>query len=169
MKIFKRESLFFIFFVLQVPFINAQEADWTQLKVLQSTRSDVEKILGQPYEKPNNSFFASYRAKNGNVHVEYSLRLCEANDKGGWNVERGTVIDISFFPDIYPTVKSLKLDKKKYKKVIEGDVTDIFTYKNDEDGIKYIVQRGKVETIVYYPRVKFDWLQCSVINQNSIK
>jgi hypothetical protein len=147
-----------------VTFLNGQEADWTQLKVLQSTRADVEKILGQPYEKANNPFFGSYRAKGGNVFIQYSMGLCKPNYRGGWNVESQTVIDMAFFYYIEPTLKSLKLDKKKYKKVIEGDVLDIFTYKNDEDGIKYIVQKGKVETIVYYPTKKFDWLQCSIIN-----
>ncbi len=165
MKIIKLSFFITIFFASTL-FANAQEANWLQIKVMQSTRADVERILGKPSKPPNNSFTAFYRLDNGNLFVIYSLRLCESDDRGGWNVDEGVVTKLGFFPDISPKIKSLKLDKKKYKKSLEGgDTLGIYSYKDDEAGIEYTVQNGIVETVTYYPGRKYEHLRCSVVNQ----
>ena len=68
--------------------------DWRRLIPLQSTRADVERLLGPGKE----AYFAIYQLKEGSLFIEYSSGPCRPERKGGWNVSENVVVSVSFSP-----------------------------------------------------------------------
>ncbi|HEU4837635.1 MAG TPA: hypothetical protein VFS90_24610 [Pyrinomonadaceae bacterium] len=130
--------------------------DWRQIVPLQSTRADVERLLGSTKEV----YFAIYKLKEGSLFIEYSSGPCRPGRKGGWNVPENVVVSVSFSPKHGKRISSLKLDPNKFRKVIDQHVGGIVYYINDDEGIMYQVQSGKVDTIEYGPAKKHEHLYC---------
>lgn len=133
-----------------------KDPDWRQIRPLRSTRADVERLLGQSKE----AYFADYSLEEGNLFIEYSSGLCTPERKGGWNVAKDVVVKLSFSPKHKRRIAQLKLDPKKFRKVIDDHVGGVFFYVNDDEGITYEVQRGKVDVVSYEPPRRYDHLYC---------
>jgi hypothetical protein len=125
--------------------VNAQ--DWRQIVPLKSTRAEVERLLGSTKE----GYFADYQLKQGNLFIVYSSGPCRPDRKGGWNVPENVVLIVSFSPKHKKRIAALKLDPKKFRKVIDDHVIGVLYYVNDEEGITYEVQSGKVDSVEYGP------------------
>lgn len=150
-----RPTLFLSLLMLTLCYsINAQ--DWPQIDPLKSTRADVERLLGPT----NGAYFAVYQLKHGTLFIEYSSGPCRPERTGGWNVPENLVISTSFSPKHPKQLSDLKLDPKKFRKVVGGDVLGVEYYVNDESGITYIIQQGKVDHVEYGPPKKYDYLYC---------
>jgi hypothetical protein len=163
--IFQSAILFLTFSIVGTAFGQMADEDWQQIVVMKSKKQDVERILGEPRPGINSSDFMSfYSAKNGGVTVFYSLGLCEPGERAGWNFEKGIVTELDFFPYRFLPFKSLKIDRKKFKKALVGDTDDV-GYRNEADGIEYIVREGKVVMISYFPGTRFSQLECEAINK----
>ena len=130
--------------------------DWRQIVPLKSTRADVERLLG-PTKEP---YFAVYHLKEGILDIEYSSGPCRPERKGGWNVPRGVVITLNFSPKRNRRIKDLKLDPKKFRKIVDDHVIGALYYVNDEEGITYAVQGGRVDFVEYGPARKDEHLYC---------
>lgn len=137
--------------------------DWKKIVVMESTQSDVERLLGRPMED-STDIYAYFNVGSGLVRVSYSTGFCEPGQFGGWNVEKGIVDGILFFPGTKIFFRKLKLDAKKYPKSFDGD-TDLLSYSNEVDGIRYVVANGKVRHIIHFPATRFDSLQCKTIHR----
>lgn len=70
------------------------------------------------------------------------------------------VVSLSFSPRQKKRVADLKLDPKKFRKTVDQHVIGVIYYINEEDGITYETQDGKVESIEYGPPKKYDNLYC---------
>jgi hypothetical protein len=130
--------------------------DWQKIVPLKSTRIEVEAVLGSS----QGDYFASYRLKEGSLFIEYSSGPCRPDRKGGWNVPENVVVSFSFSPRLKKRVADLKLDPKRFRRVIDQHVIGITYYINDEDGITYEIQEGKVDSVEYGPAKKYDNLYC---------
>jgi len=135
---------------------SAKDPDWRQITPLRSTRVDVERLLGTS----SNPYSAKYTLEEGSLFIEYSSGPCTPFRKGGWNVSKDVVVHMSFSPNIKKPVSTLKLDPKRFRKVIDDHVGGIIYYINDESGLTYEVQGGKVDAIYYQPGKKDDHLYC---------
>lgn len=138
-----------------------KDPDWRKLTPLQSTRADVERLLG----RSNEAYFADYTLEEGSLSVIYSSGPCRPDRKGGWNVPENVVVGLSFSPKNKKRVSELNLDPKKFRKVVGGgvgggDVGGVLFYINDETGITYEVQRGRVDEVYYDPPGKYEHLYC---------
>ena len=80
--------------------------------------------------------------------------------KGGWNVPKDIVITLNFSPKRKTTISDLKLDPKKFRKVVDEHVIGVLYYVNDEAGITYAVQSGKVDFVEYHPAKRDEHLYC---------
>jgi hypothetical protein len=129
---------------------------WRQIVPLKSTRSDVERILGPSQE----AYFADYKLQDGNLFIEYSSGPCRPERRGGWNVPENTVVLVSFTPKIKKRIEVLKLDLRKFRKVVDTHVMGVVYYINDEEGITYSVQAGKVDYVEYGPGKRDDHFYC---------
>lgn len=139
---------------------NAQ--DWRKVRPLESTRAEVEALLG-PEE---GAFSAIYQLKEGSLFIEYSSGPCTPERKGGWNVQKNVVVSLSFSPRRKKQFANLKIDPKKFRKEIDQHVIGIIYYVNDEDGITYEIQDGKIDSIEYGPPRKYNNLYCGEPRKN---
>jgi hypothetical protein len=130
--------------------------DWRSIVPLTTTRSEVETLLG-PAEP---GYMAIYHLKEGNLSIEFSSGPCRADRQGGWNVPENTVVSVVFSPKEKQQLAELKLDRKKFRRVVDRHLGGVIYYINAQDGVVYEIQDGKVETIEYGPGKKYYSLKC---------
>lgn len=133
---------------------NAQE--WRKIVPLKSTRSDVERLLGSN----DNSYGVDYELKDGVLSIEYSSGPCRKERRGGWNVLDGVVISVSFSAKKKQRESDLKLNRQKFRRVVDTHTRGITYYISDADGITYEIQQGKVDNVEYYPPKRYKHLYC---------
>jgi hypothetical protein len=130
---------------------------WRAIKPLKSVRTEVERLFG-PSSDP---YLASYSLQDGTLFVQYSSGPCTLERKGGWNVPEGTVVMVRFVPKSKKRFASLKLKLSSFRRVVGGDVVGIVNYTNEEEGVTYEVQRGRVDAIEYLPGKRHYSLKCA--------
>lgn len=140
--------------LIAVPSASAQE--WRKIVPLKSTRADVERLLG-PNDK---SYGVDYELTDGVVSIEYSSGPCRKERQGGWNVPEGVVVSYSFSAKNKQRETDLKLNRKKFRRVIDTHTGGVTYYINDKDGITYEIQQGQVDGIEYYPPKRYEHLYC---------
>jgi hypothetical protein len=148
-------ALLLLFLALTNQF-NVKGQDWRQIVPLKSTRADVERLLGPTKE----AYFAVYHLKEGILDIEYSSGPCRPDRKGGWNVPKDVVITLNLTPHLKTRIVDLKLDRKKFRKIVDKHVIGALYYVNDEAGITYAVQNGEVSFVEYHPTKKDEHLYC---------
>jgi len=148
-------ALSLLFLILTNQF-NVKGQDWRKIVPLKSTRDEVERILGAT----TTVYFAEYELKEGSLFIEYSSGPCRAERKGGWNVARDVVIMVNFTPKHRTRIADLKLDPKKFRKIVDDHVIGVLYYVNDEEGITYQVQNGRVDFVEYHATKKDEHLYC---------
>ena len=142
--------------LLLVAAISLVGQDWRSIVPAKTTRTEVERILGHV----DTDYFARYQLPDGNLFIEYSSGPCRPGRKGGWNFPVNVVVSITFYPKVKPRLSDLKLNRKKLRRVADPHVGGIIYYLNDEDGIVYEIQEGRVDSIEYGPAKEYDYLQC---------
>ncbi|MGI8493851.1 MAG: hypothetical protein ACR2L1_00885 [Pyrinomonadaceae bacterium] len=142
--------LIFLFSVI------SKAEEWRGIKPLHSTRADVERLLGQPTERYGLSY---YVLENQRVSVHYSDGECSS--PSDWSVPKDTVVSINISP-VGGTLSlaDLHLDNSKFK--INKSLFEEKEYRNDDDGIVYIVEVNKFILEIYFnPSVKDSHFSCS--------
>jgi hypothetical protein len=135
---------------------------WHGFVPLESTRADVERVLG----KPEKSLYSTsiYNTAHDRIDVLYSEGPCEASEAERWNVSRDVIIRIYVRPRYSLRVNALVLDKKKYIRTRDSHPNNWFTYWNNADGIRVEAiktdQLEEVNSISYGPRTKDHALRC---------
>jgi len=97
-------------------------------------------MLNVSFGSTTGAYFAQYELQQGSLFIEYSSGPCRPERKGGWNVARDVVIMVNFSPKLRRRIADLKLDSKKFRKVIDDHVIGALYYVNDEEGVTYAVQ-----------------------------
>jgi hypothetical protein len=131
---------------------SAQE--WRKIAPLVTTRTDVEAILGPA----SDGFEVLYQLKDGKLSIEYSTGPCSSGQKGGWNLPQNVVVSLHFVP--LHAMKVSKLDLKKFRRVVDDHLPSVTYYINDDEGITYAIQQGKVDYVEYGPAKKYEYLYC---------
>lgn len=137
-----------------------QAPEWKRIVVLQSTRSDAERLLGKSKDQ---GYLVYYPLKEGGLHIEYSDGSCQPGQDSGWNVPEWTVIEVTYSPfENPPQLSSLNLNLTRFKIVRESpDVPDLITYINDDEGVAYTVEPdGTLNEIRYFPPSQYNNLRC---------
>lgn len=136
--------------------------DWHGLVPLQSTRSDVERILGKPRKSRYSTYI--YDTAHDRIDVLYSEGPCQVSEVERWKVAKDTIIRLDIRPKHTVPVKLLVLNRNKYIRTRESHPNNWFTYLNKEDGIRVeTIQSGQVEevnSITYGPKAKDQSLHC---------
>ena len=148
-------ALFLPFLILtNRPNVNGQ--DWRQIVPLKSTRAEVERLLGAMVT----AYFAEYELKQGSLFIEYSSGPCRPERKGGWNVPKDVVTMVHFTPKHKRRIGDLKLDPRKFRRVVDEHVIGIVYYVNDEEGVTYAVQSGKIHFVEHHAAKLDEHLYC---------
>ena len=170
-KKIKNKGASFILILLAVFFItfatNAKEPVWhkklKQIKALKSKRKTVEKIFNYP--RVDESLisegleFVFYQTPAGRMVVRYSTGKCSSEKTEGYDLERGTVTNIIFFPEKFIEFSKFKIDRKKLLKPRPGD-DSLRRYVNETAGVKYAVGKGLVIYVEFSIPSNHDYLKC---------
>lgn len=139
----------------------AQPAGWRGIVPLHSTRADVERVLGTP-----NLSSDVYDLGNERASIMYSTDPCTGGPRGGYRVPRDTVLSIYVVPQYDLLLSALHFDPDKYKRTKDAPVPGHSIYKNEGEGVTYLVDetssRGKslVQRILYAPAAEDAGRRC---------
>ena len=129
---------------------------------LQSTRADVEKLLGKPVSSRGS--IVVYKTDEEEVAIIFSAGKCIRSGSERWNVPADVVITIELRPNKRALIQDLHLDPNKYRGVRQSHPENWFVYRNTEDGLMVETLRyeNKDEVIVltYFPGLKAKGLRC---------
>ena len=143
-------------------FETVQEKGWKNIVPLDSTRKDVERLLGRP--QVSKGVADTFQLKDGRLRVFYSDGFCKRPNTNDWNVPPGTVVTLTFEPSGEVKIAELKLDMSKYERTIDPHVQRAFHYYSREAGIRISTRLEKegedVHSITYEPTEKDLHLRC---------
>jgi hypothetical protein len=130
-----------------------------QIKLLEHTWEDVQKILAEYKLKPQDHrvYVDTFVTENTEIEVYYSEGKCDLGDENfaGWNVAEWLVEEIEITPKKKIQLKELGLNLSKFKKenrYINNKVPKL--YYNQETGITLVSKNNEVETITILPPQK---------------
>jgi hypothetical protein len=138
-----------------------EQEKWKQIVVLRSSRSDVERLLGESKYK---GYDVAYDLEDGHLDIAYAIfNFCEKRNKFGWKVPEWTVTEVNYSPYRAPQFSSLKLNLKGFRKIRENPCCpEMITYVSQEQGIGYTLNpEGTLNNIRYFPSSRYDYLLCS--------
>ena len=141
-----------------------------QIKLLESTREDVERILsgykGKHYAVGLSQTFSSKKIE---IEVSYTRGDCpDGVDK--WNIEKGKVdfIDISFNDPV--KFEDLKYNASDFRKErMPVDKEDAFVYHDKNKGIVFLVEKEKLTSIFLMPSRSQSSLLCNSEESKKLK
>lgn len=140
-----------------------------QIKLLESTREDVQKIFaGYKFRKYDDSSHKErMETDDATIEFTYSEGICEYDESDGYGVPEWKVESISVSPinDINP--KDFGFDLSKYKREqVYKDNYNFYIHHDKNSGISFDVFDNKISSINLFPSVKYYSLMC---NQNKAK
>jgi len=181
----KKIILSFILLLFSANLVLAKDPVWLQkmkqVKLLSDTYEDVVRIMGKPDDGTTEREYAEYfDLKEGRMFVlfEMGCRVTqESNGKlSGYKVPEYTVVELSFSPEKNISPKKSFINLSGFTKIpvkyaddySDGATPDdhrrapfLFEYRNDDLGIYYFEEFGKISDISFYPAKQFDNLLCS--------
>ena len=141
------------------------ETDWRHKIILfQSTRTDVEKLLGKPIGQ---YYGVTYKLNDGVLYLDYyGFDHCKARYglDADWDLPEWTVTEIEYRPDHGPKLASLRLSLETFRKEYESpEVPDLVSYINDEEGVDYTFNANrKLNSVRYFPGPRYDKFRCTM-------
>ena len=110
---------------------------------MHSTRSDVEKLLGEPNEEDGGYLFENERAA-----IIYAGQRCQEDLPGGWNVPQNTVVEIQVSPIKDVALADLAINWQALEQIYSVRTARI-DYLDAKQGIRYATEGGLVRSITY--------------------
>lgn len=141
-----------------------------KIKLLESTRDDVKKIL-KGYET-DDADAEDFSTANAYIEISYSFGDCsdDSVDTDEWNIPKGKVtkIEISLkepftFKDIGISSSSLRKEQRYY------DAEDSYIYYDKGLGIGFEVDEDNIETIYLFPTISYYSSLCDNEEASKIK
>lgn len=122
---------------------------WRDIVPLQSTRPEVERLLGQPRLLGGVN---TYDFTNETVDIFYLKRSCRI-DSQGWNVPVNTVTSVRIEPKKKVRLSETQWDLSKFRKEPGSfDNPSYFLFINEEDGLTLSAFGDVLEAYSYGPR-----------------
>jgi hypothetical protein len=154
MKIISLSACVWLF--LTSPLYLRTEVGWHGIIPLQSTRADVERLLGRSADPSG----CIYKTQHEVVFIEYAQHSCKDNPEG-WNVPGNTVMLISVASKTELRLTDLNINLATYKKTEDTEMPGRYYYFNEEKGILIIaLGNGMVGSINYQPTKDDNNLRC---------
>jgi hypothetical protein len=146
MKTFFKTSLSMLLLVVASEYSVAKE--WRGITPLRSTRADVVRLLNQCSEQKE---ACAFTLNDEDVYILFSGGLTDEYAGCSKMLPAETVMFIDVEPKATPKIKSLNLDKKKFRTFnpAEPYKMDLKGYWNESDGLLINTLRGEVIEIDY--------------------
>lgn len=131
-----------------------------QIKMLESTREDVKKIL-KGFESDDKDA-ELFNTKNAEVEIYYSTGECsDEEDSERWNVPEGKVSFVRIWLKEPIKLENIGFDYSDFQKENKYDFEDQFIYRSKTLGIAFEVDENKVERFFLFPPITKFPLLCS--------
>ena len=156
--------LFFILVMCSFSFAQSRLPEFDkakQIKLLQSTREDVKKILAK-YES-NDEDAEMFTSKNADIEITYSTGDCSDEDsEERWNIQqKGKVTLIEISPDETVKIEDLGFNVSNFQKEQKySNVDDLFIYHNKSFGIAFEVEEDEIDKIFLFPSNSYQSQLC---------
>jgi hypothetical protein len=158
-----------LFILCLVVSTEAKQPAWfqklKQVRPFVSSKTDVERIF--PDAKLDKSFvdtgveFVFYDTAEGKMSLRYSAGKCTEIEKAPFDLEKGRVLGLTFFPvDRTTGLSKFNVNKKEMSRDKEDDIP-VFHYYSEELGIDYGVVGNKVIEVQLFPALRYAELKCS--------
>lgn len=142
---------------------SATDPEWLgkmkTVKLLSDSYEDVLKIFGNPVDDTTERELSEYfDFKDGRLWVLFESGNCVS---AHWKVPAYTVSELGFSPEewINPRVLGIKsFEGFSSNPIHEG--REGYEYVSDQLGLTYIVNRGKIQNVIFRPSNKHDHLLC---------
>ncbi|HQU82323.1 MAG TPA: hypothetical protein PKY59_04320 [Pyrinomonadaceae bacterium] len=168
----KAVTFLFLCFLLSIPAFSQslkKELDKAkQIKLLESTREDVRKILAdfEHDDEENEDYIQGFSSKEADIEVLFSRGDC-SDIYAYWDVPEWKVTRISISPK--ETVKAKEFDFSKFKEETNDEESDGFHIYQDEDaGIAFEIDNDEVQSIRFYPPKSKSGFLCANDNVSEI-
>lgn len=132
-----------------LPSLAQDRLNWLKkITPYQMTIDEVEKLISA---KPDKELSVTgqnvYLLKQGRLDVAYSPGWCiDGRPYGKWELEKGVILDTSFYPEKWREISFYEKDVKSLKKEKGGMY---WYYDDDKRGVSYTMQHGKVYSISF--------------------
>jgi hypothetical protein len=163
----RKNAIVYLFVsLIFVQIVSAQDVDWLkkmkEIQLLSDTYDKVVEILGTPVERGRGKDTSEYfDFKAGRMAVFFEPGNCGDGMQSGWKVPKWSVVKIAFFLDEW--VDPQKLEIRDFNGFIAKPIHESregIEYSNDELGVDYIVNQGKVQSVIFRPGKKYTDLRC---------
>jgi hypothetical protein len=132
---------------------------WRGIIPLHSTRTDVERLLGEA--SPRNQL-TTYQTEQEAVAVLYaSGPPCGSDADSEWNVPKDTVVSITVSPKHRVLLTELKVDLSTYDRFSGVHRPNIITYLNNQDGVRIETFQDEINSVTYFPSAADLKLKCA--------
>ncbi len=157
--------LVLIIFIMLGSAAEATAQGWRGIVPLRSTRSDVERVLGQlrracpcDLSSQRRTCDCYYETAEGLINVDYAVSPC-VGDPSGWNVPADTVLRISVTWEEPRAFSESQIEVAQFEKALDDTLTTY--YASREKGVEYTVSsERKLSTTSYFPTLKDAHLRC---------
>ena len=145
-------------FILLIGALPASAKAWRGIEPLHATRADVERLLGPPnFDKSAYSW--GYDFPEERAFVSFYSGGCEEGLPGGWKVPNDTVMEIYLVPAVAKKWADVLIAGKEYEQTRAVHTPTVF-YIDPDEGIRFTVADGYVQSIVYGPAARDEHLKC---------
>jgi hypothetical protein len=132
----------------------ASAKSWRGIEPLHSTRADVERLLG-----PSNVDRDLYDFPGERTSIWYSAGGCSAGLPGGWNVPKDTVVSIYSSLTEWKKLEDVLVPGRDYQQIRAAHTQHVY-YVDTDEGVRYTVWEGMVQSINYLPAARDENLSC---------
>lgn len=133
---------------------------WHSIKLLKSTRAQVEKIFGSPEKK--DCISCIYKIADGKIQIDYSTIPCKSSLEG-WNVPPDTVLKLKVIPKEFIEFSDLKLNEKDYEEYdpYGGEPIQTFLLNKNTGAFYEVFDKKKITSFFFEPDETDSNLRCS--------
>jgi len=166
-NLFSIKSLLFFILIVGIGFspVYAKQPEWLRkvkkIEVLKSTKSDVEKLFGNPKVietedlaiKYKNGWgkTVKYEIKDGTLEISYAAGKCSENRSFySWDIESDVVVEMTFSPNDIVLDNQLGYNLSKFEKEGDSEVDKTYTLKTENLGIKIEIEDAKVLSLNFF-------------------
>lgn len=167
----KAVTFLFLCFLLSVPAfsqsLKKELEKAKQIKLLESTREDVRRILADfEHDAEDDSYIQEFTNKNVEIAVTLSLSADCDNPRSNWKVVKGIATKITLKPTAGLKIKEFDFTNFS-KETNDEENPDDYFYHNENEGISFEIEKGKIiEITLYPPKSKIGFLCENAMTEN---
>ena len=126
-------NLMFLLIALTLFSQEKERIDWPKIVPLQTTRADVEKMLGKPVK--GTGYVWSYDSNDDRITIWYGGVKPAANSPCKWELSKDTVLSFVYAPKRKLPLDELKVDLTKFQRQKAYEMENDFYYYNALEGL----------------------------------